>query len=232
MGFTSSEIYQQSVVPFSFGDLLVFYSDGITETCNPAGEFYGEERLLAFVKAHAGDLPDAFLEQLLAEIGRFRGSAHQHDDLTCVLVSIKNPAECTPLQRSERIFDRGLDDLDDYRSQITDFLSALPAPEVTEEGVQQFLLALTEAMVNVIKHGTRGEDRKSIRFRCEAFEDRIDFRIFYRGVAFDRSTIPIPTMDGSWEGGYGVFIMDTIFQDIRYMPGPGGEQCLLLRTRR
>ena len=45
LGVREGEIYDQISVPFEPGDLLLLYSDGITEARNPAGELFGVERL-------------------------------------------------------------------------------------------------------------------------------------------------------------------------------------------
>jgi len=45
LGILPSLIYQQFRVPFSPGDALLLYSDGVTEAANAAGEEFGEERL-------------------------------------------------------------------------------------------------------------------------------------------------------------------------------------------
>ena len=46
LGMREGEIFNQISVPFESGDLLLFYSDGVTEARNLAGELFGEDRLL------------------------------------------------------------------------------------------------------------------------------------------------------------------------------------------
>ena len=45
MGVREGEIFDQISIPFEPGDLLLLYSDGITEARNPAKELFGVERL-------------------------------------------------------------------------------------------------------------------------------------------------------------------------------------------
>lgn len=71
------------------GDMLVLYTDGITEAASPAGEQFGETRLLEAVRrlgrASAGDLVDGLWD----ELRRFTAGAAQQDDVTLVAIQEK-----------------------------------------------------------------------------------------------------------------------------------------------
>jgi sigma-B regulation protein RsbU (phosphoserine phosphatase) len=71
------------------GDLIVFYSDGITEAQNGAEELFSDERLIEFIKAK-GDLDVEILaEELIAEVKKFENGAAQHDDITLLLIKLE-----------------------------------------------------------------------------------------------------------------------------------------------
>ncbi|MEK7314540.1 MAG: SpoIIE family protein phosphatase, partial [Candidatus Eisenbacteria bacterium] len=67
-------------------DMLVIYTDGITEAMNPAREQFGEGRLLAALKKYGHLTPQEFADQLSREIEEFTGGAPQNDDITLVAV--------------------------------------------------------------------------------------------------------------------------------------------------
>src|SRR5204863_464639 len=52
LGFTQGEVYVPVITSFAAGDVILFYSDGVTETTNAAGEFYGEIRLAELVRSN------------------------------------------------------------------------------------------------------------------------------------------------------------------------------------
>jgi steroid delta-isomerase-like uncharacterized protein len=68
------------------GDVLVAFSDGITEARNADGEEFGEDRLLSCVAANRQRAPDALLECLLAEVRQFSADTTQSDDLTVLVL--------------------------------------------------------------------------------------------------------------------------------------------------
>jgi serine phosphatase RsbU (regulator of sigma subunit) len=70
------------------GDVIVLYTDGITEAMNVSSELFGESRLSRIVEEH-GHLESAELrERILREIEAFVGTADQHDDMTMILLKV------------------------------------------------------------------------------------------------------------------------------------------------
>lgn len=70
------------------GDTLVLYTDGITESFNPAYEEFGEQRLVAALERHRNLAPHAAVEAIVDEVGRFN-SHQQHDDITLIVAKCK-----------------------------------------------------------------------------------------------------------------------------------------------
>jgi serine phosphatase RsbU (regulator of sigma subunit) len=74
------------------GDTLAFYTDGCTETMNPAQEMLGDERFAALLIANARLEPAALRDAVIAGLEEFRGSAPLSDDRTFVVVRLRDPA--------------------------------------------------------------------------------------------------------------------------------------------
>lgn len=74
--------YEEGSVMLATGDLLVVFSDGLTEAFNAEWEEFGEERLFACVQANAALEPAALIEAMLAAVRDFQGEAIQSDDQT------------------------------------------------------------------------------------------------------------------------------------------------------
>ncbi len=87
LGIFEEETWQQKVIRFSPGDVLVLYTDGITEAENRRGQFFGERRLQQVVRAKHGRTAREIQEALLAEVDRFTGRAAKHDDIALIVLS-------------------------------------------------------------------------------------------------------------------------------------------------
>ncbi len=67
------------------GDLLVLFTDGVSDARNAAGERLGEERVLDTIRANRDAEPSTMLERLMSLLESHTGSAPLRDDLTIVL---------------------------------------------------------------------------------------------------------------------------------------------------
>jgi sigma-B regulation protein RsbU (phosphoserine phosphatase) len=65
-------------------DVMVLYSDGITEARNRAGEQFGMDRLCRAIEAHRGDGVEAIRDAILDDVQKWQ-AAHD-DDLSLVVV--------------------------------------------------------------------------------------------------------------------------------------------------
>jgi serine phosphatase RsbU (regulator of sigma subunit)/anti-sigma regulatory factor (Ser/Thr protein kinase)/transposase len=74
-------------------DMLLIYTDGITEAMNEKRELYGEDRLIDAIKRLGGLHPQEFVRELEKDIKDFTGGIPQHDDITVVAVKEKMMAD-------------------------------------------------------------------------------------------------------------------------------------------
>jgi serine phosphatase RsbU (regulator of sigma subunit) len=86
LGVIKTETWEQATVQLGPGDLLVLYSDGVTDAENEQGQRFGHDRLEASVQTHLGRAPGEIQQALLDAIERFVGKAIQSDDVTLVVV--------------------------------------------------------------------------------------------------------------------------------------------------
>jgi phosphoserine phosphatase RsbU/P len=67
-------------------DLVILYTDGFTEAMNERKEFYGEDRLIEFIKAHHTLSSKDLINAILKDVNRFVDHMPQHDDMTIVVI--------------------------------------------------------------------------------------------------------------------------------------------------
>jgi NarL family two-component system response regulator LiaR len=69
------------------GDVLVLYTDGITEAQDQQDEFFGEDRLLEIAQSRLGRSAQDIHEGLIGEVRDFVGDAPQYDDITLMVLA-------------------------------------------------------------------------------------------------------------------------------------------------
>jgi phosphoserine phosphatase RsbU/P len=84
VGLLDGLTYEEGIVTLDPGDILIAYSDGVTEPENEFGEF-GEERLLEMVERHRHLPLAAISQQVLQALRAWIGEQEQPDDITLVL---------------------------------------------------------------------------------------------------------------------------------------------------
>src|SRR5207302_1273323 len=88
LGILQDAPYPSAEVTLSSDDWLIVFTDGLVEAVNDAGEEYGEQRMIATLKANTGLSPDLLLDRMIVEVNAFVGSTPQHDDITCMLIKV------------------------------------------------------------------------------------------------------------------------------------------------
>lgn len=86
LGIEREETWEQSVVQLAPGDVLVLYTDGITEAQNTRRALFGEDRLLEAVTENLGHLAQEIQDTVLAEVQRFSGDTPQSDDIALLVL--------------------------------------------------------------------------------------------------------------------------------------------------
>jgi sigma-B regulation protein RsbU (phosphoserine phosphatase) len=85
------DLLEEESVDLMNGDVIVLYTDGISEAMNADADLFGDSRLSRIVEEH-GHLDSSELrERILREIEAFVGAADQHDDMTMILMKVEQP---------------------------------------------------------------------------------------------------------------------------------------------
>lgn len=87
LGWLYNSVYQEDRIKLAPGDILVMYTDGVTEAINQQGEEFGVNRLLEIIKGNIGLTARALRLKIVKEVRSFAPS--QGDDLTLVVAKAK-----------------------------------------------------------------------------------------------------------------------------------------------
>ena len=86
LGILEDQRWGRRSLTLEEGDLLVAYSDGLTEAMNAQQDEWGEQRLIQATRHHQETPLEDLQEQVLAQVYDFMDDAPQHDDITLMLV--------------------------------------------------------------------------------------------------------------------------------------------------
>ena len=80
--------YEEFSLATQPGDSLIFFSDGIVDAQNAAGDMFGDDRLKAVVKKYSQKSASKIAEAILAEVSKFQGGQEHFDDETVVVLKV------------------------------------------------------------------------------------------------------------------------------------------------
>jgi sigma-B regulation protein RsbU (phosphoserine phosphatase) len=86
LGILPSATYKETLAQMESGDVLVLFSDGVTEAANPADEDFGEERLGSLVESLRNRPASEIVEAIEVAVNDFTQGAPAADDITVVVV--------------------------------------------------------------------------------------------------------------------------------------------------
>jgi phosphoserine phosphatase RsbU/P len=86
VGLFEGARFEEETITLAPGDILVVFSDGVSEALSAGGEEYGEERIIAVASKHASAAPADLLQALFADVRAFSKGAPQSDDITALVL--------------------------------------------------------------------------------------------------------------------------------------------------
>jgi sigma-B regulation protein RsbU (phosphoserine phosphatase) len=226
LGFSVTESYQQNSAKLQPGDLLLFYSDGVTDLKLPDGRRLGMSRFAEWVESR-GHLP---LEDFLTEVQELRREGLTGlvagDDFTCVAIRYRGLEEVR--SGSLRLWaDSG--SLRKVRNYVSDAASD-PRLGFSAKEISGLLLGVQEASSNVVRHSRPGHQGIPIEVRVAANDGWFTVDLVYPGAHFDPNDAPDPVLDGSREGGFGISIIKKCVDEVAYRM-EGNQNLLTLKKR-
>lgn len=86
LGIVHNSNYKEEKVTLKKGGFFIIYTDGLTESRNQYGEFFGRERLVKYVKSIQDQSALQIGDGLVSLAERFASNAKQFDDLSLIVI--------------------------------------------------------------------------------------------------------------------------------------------------
>lgn len=93
LGLNNSDLFENSLEDFEIAshkdDVILFYSDGLTETMNATRNEFGVDKVKQILSDNSHKSAEEIKNEILSEVSKFRGFAEVHDDLTMIVLKAK-----------------------------------------------------------------------------------------------------------------------------------------------
>jgi sigma-B regulation protein RsbU (phosphoserine phosphatase) len=217
VGVAANVVYRESRCHLGPGDLLVVYTDGVTEAQDAGGQFFSEERLAELMRVDGALSTNAVVDRILAAVESFEGGAERADDITVLALQVLDPADREPMIAETVVLRNQLSDLETLDPILDRFgrHGRLPAATMAELRV-----VCDDIVSNVINHGYPHGGEHDIEVRLELTGRRLVVTVSDDGVAFNPLAVPPPDTTLPLEqrelGGLGIHLVRNLTDEATY----------------
>lgn len=206
LGLMPGSVYEEHETVIEPGDIVLLYSDGITEQHDAGGEMFGFGRTEAVVAA--ADSGGALVDTAILRLHEFAGGVEQEDDITLVTLHRGRSHETGDVVAFSVPSEEGRER--EAMARVAEIVGdTLPA-----ERLEALKTAVSETAMNAIEHGNRGSAELSVDVVVRRSPEAVTVEIadFGRGLQHDPD---LPDLELKLAGlqtprGWGLFLVDRL----------------------
>ncbi len=207
--------YQKQTVSLQSGDMLLLYTDGVTEANDASGRLYGEDRLISLLNRTEKDVSARELcETVKRDVDGFVGKAAQFDDLT--MLALRYCGEDGFVK--EITLDATVENIAEVTAFVQECLRPLNLPMKAKT---QCNIAVDEVFGNIAQYAYQpGLGKATVRVALSNDPPSVILTFIDQGKPFDPLKCAQPdtglVLEERAEGGLGVFMVRKMMDDMQY----------------
>jgi sigma-B regulation protein RsbU (phosphoserine phosphatase) len=224
MGVEPEAGYKVGRIELDPGDMLVLYSDGVTEA-RRLGQPYGQGKFSDLVELYGIGTPGEMVQAIRRGVEAWVGDGEMRDDLALLACQV---APDTAIAQPERelVLPNEPARLSEIRAFVTAFLNDV---RVSVDDSQDISIAVAEASGNAVLHGRRPGGRGEIRVGCKFDGEGVTLTIADDGPGFELVDDGERVPDRYAAGGRGLFLMRKLMDSIDIESSAHGTKVVLYK---
>lgn len=224
LGVEDGTDYKVARIDLEPRDMLVFYTDGLTEAPRH-GRPFGQGKFADIVAEYGVGTPGELVQALRRSVDAWV-SNDLRDDLALVVTQVL-PDSTLEEPTRELVLPNEPMRVPEIRAFVAAFLADVRAPvEVSGE----VLLATGEAAANANRHGKRAEGRSEIRVQCGYQRSMVSVTIADDGRGFDPARLESADLpDRFASGGRGLYLMRELMDEVEVDSSSQGTRVIMRR---
>lgn len=223
LGVEAETGYKAGELDLEPGDMLVFYTDGLTEAPRN-GRPFGQGKFSDIVTDYGVGTPGELVQALRRAVEAW--APELRDDLAIVICQVA-PDRTLGEPARELVLPNEPERVPEVRAFVSSFLADVRASvEISSE----ILLAVGEAAANATRHGRNPEGRSEMRVYCALEGPSVSITIADDGPGFDPARIESAQLpDRFASGGRGLFLMRAFMDEVEVDPAERGTKVTMFR---
>ena len=214
LGIRTDSCYQTSSSQLTPLQMLFFYTDGVTDAQNIAGEKYEEQRTQAQLNSDDAQSPQKLVDRLCQNISEFVGGADQFDDITMLALRWEGDAFCVKKHFSLK------NDLHEIGPVSNRVGLLFREQDLSPSFYNDFFIAIDEVLSNVVQYAYSDEQEHIIDLHAVIDFKSVTMRVEDDGRPFDPLKQEPPNLKASIDerskGGVGIQFVVSLMDECEY----------------
>jgi len=211
--------YGESQIQLHPSDLLLLFTDGVTEAMNEKNQLFTDDALKDVVLNYSGTSCAGLVNQILSRVRDFEGKAEPSDDLTMLAFRLR---EVSGEDYGKEVLTAKLrGELSEVASLIASFDAAAQQFGVSNKVRKQLSVVFDELLSNIICHGFIDEEAHSIEVKVSVQDEMLQVTLKDDGLPFDPFQHETPDLTLPLEerttGGLGIHIVRSFVDNSDYL---------------
>jgi sigma-B regulation protein RsbU (phosphoserine phosphatase) len=223
--------YDQSIVSLAPGDLLLTYTDGVTEATSRSYELFKESRLVQLLQTGTINSVNTAVDVCLAAVREFESGAEQADDITLLVAQFFGRGTGETALKLELRLKNDVAELPRVQNECESYLTARGIPTKI---IRRLLIAFDELLSNIISYAYRTPGEHDIELTLEHDTDQLRILLQDDGIPFNPLAQRPPDTDASVDdreiGGLGIHLVRNMLDEVQY-ERRGDQNVLMLVAR-
>ena len=209
--------YKEDRIKLSKDEILLMYTDGVTEARNRQREFYTEKRLARFLTSDENQSVYEMVHSVAAEVKRFEDGANQTDDITVMAVQYLGNAQKADHPVIEITISNKMSEISHVKQHFNAFADQNSLARQVRRKVN---VVFDELLNNIISYAYRDSSQHHIKITVELIRDFLSVTISDDGLPFNPLDVDRPdteiSIDDRQVGGLGIHVVRNVMDRIAY----------------
>ena len=217
VGAMEDMTYKETQLFLKTNDIVLAYTDGVTESQNINEELFSDARFEELLKTGEYVSSKTLTNLIIESVKEFEGDADQFDDITVMAIEYcQNPKKVSSINSSIKI----KNDLKEIAIAIEWFEAFGLENKMAFVIIQKFNIAFDELLNNIISYSYNDEDEHFIDIDIELKDERLIITISDDGIPFNPFIIGPPdttlSVEERYIGGLGIHIVKNLMDEYEY----------------
>ena len=225
--------YEEERIALTDDDLLVIFTDGVTEAMNPSVELYSEERLERLLSSRDSRPAKEMIDSIFSEVNQFASGAEQSDDITVLAVQYHGASQDSDDRQLSMTIKNEVSEIERFQGQFADFAAEQGISPTIMQKVQ---VVLEEVLSNIIFYAFDDNKDHEIEITMDINEEHLNLTIVIidDGLPFNPLEAEKPdtrlALQDREIGGLGIHLVINLMDEVTYERR--GEQNVITLTKK